>query len=64
MSKPTDPNKKPQGELAIRTIARPADTNINGDIFGGWLMSQIDIAAAMSVYTLSSCGCETDAVKE
>ncbi|MGF1660025.1 MAG: acyl-CoA thioesterase [Rubrimonas sp.] len=30
---------------AIRTIAMPADTNANGDIFGGWLMSQMDMAA-------------------
>ncbi|MBA4788206.1 MAG: acyl-CoA thioesterase [Pseudomonadota bacterium] len=30
---------------AIRTIAMPADTNPNGDIFGGWLMSQMDLAA-------------------
>ncbi len=31
-------------ELAIRTIAMPADTNPSGDIFGGWLMSQMDLA--------------------
>lgn len=30
---------------SIRTIAMPADTNPNGDIFGGWLMSQMDLAA-------------------
>ena len=34
----------PTGELAIRTIAMPADTNANGDIFGGWLMAQMDLA--------------------
>lgn len=34
----------PPGELAIRTIAMPADTNPAGDIFGGWLMSQMDLA--------------------
>lgn len=34
----------PSGELAIRTIAMPADTNPAGDIFGGWLMSQMDLA--------------------
>jgi acyl-CoA thioesterase YciA len=33
------------GVLAIRTIAMPADTNPAGDIFGGWLMSQMDLAA-------------------
>ena len=35
----------PQGQPVIRTIAMPADTNPAGDIFGGWLMSQMDLAA-------------------
>ncbi|MFS8035933.1 acyl-CoA thioesterase [Xanthobacter sp. AM11] len=35
----------PSGDPSIRTIAMPADTNPNGDIFGGWLMSQMDLAA-------------------
>lgn len=34
-----------EGVLVIRTIAMPADTNPSGDIFGGWLMSQMDLAA-------------------
>lgn len=34
-----------KGEPVIRTIAMPADTNPSGDIFGGWLMSQMDLAA-------------------
>jgi acyl-CoA thioesterase YciA len=34
-------------EPALRTIAMPADANPNGDIFGGWLMSQMDIAGAV-----------------
>ncbi len=34
-----------EGALVIRTIAMPADTNPAGDIFGGWLMSQMDLAA-------------------
>ncbi len=38
--------KEPQGELEIRTIAMPADTNSNGDIFGGWVVSQMDLAGA------------------
>lgn len=33
-----------QGELALRTIAMPMDTNPNGDIFGGWVVSQMDLA--------------------
>ena len=40
-------NKKPDGELAIRTLAMPADTNPNGDIFGGWVLSQMDIAGGI-----------------
>jgi acyl-CoA thioesterase YciA len=34
-----------KGEAVIRTIAMPADTNPAGDIFGGWLMAQMDLAA-------------------
>ena len=34
-----------RGELSLRTSAMPADTNTNGDIFGGWLVSQMDLAA-------------------
>ncbi len=34
-----------RGHLSIRTLAMPADTNPSGDIFGGWLLSQMDIAA-------------------
>ncbi len=36
-----------RGELVIRTIAMPKDTNPNGDIFGGWLMSQMDLGSAI-----------------
>ncbi|NQY41919.1 MAG: acyl-CoA thioesterase [Legionellales bacterium] len=39
--------KKPKGELSLKTIAMPASTNANGDIFGGWLVSQMDIAACI-----------------
>jgi len=34
-------------DLAIRVMAMPADTNAAGDIFGGWLMSQVDIAGSI-----------------
>ncbi len=36
----------PTPELAIRTIAMPADTNPHGDIFGGWLLCQMDLAGS------------------
>lgn len=38
-------DQPPQNSPTIRTIAMPADTNPSGDIFGGWLMSQMDLAA-------------------
>ncbi len=40
-----DDQTPPSGQPVIRTIAMPADTNPSGDIFGGWLMSQMDLAA-------------------
>ena len=40
-----DPQVPPPDQPAIRTIAMPADTNPAWDIFGGWLMSQMDLAA-------------------
>jgi acyl-CoA thioesterase YciA len=38
----------PRGDLTVRTIAMPADTNANGDIFGGWVMSQMDQAGGIA----------------
>ena len=40
----TTETTEPRGELTVRTIAMPADTNANGDIFGGWVLSQMDVA--------------------
>ena len=40
----SDPAVTPAVEPALRTIAMPADTNPNGDIFGGWLLAQMDLA--------------------
>ncbi len=37
----------PQGELTLQTVAMPADTNWSGDVFGGWLLSQMDLAGAV-----------------
>lgn len=42
-----DPVESPRGELVIQTIAMPKDTNPNGDIFGGWLMSQMDLGSGI-----------------
>ena len=40
-------DQEPTGELTLRTLAMPADTNVSGDIFGGWVLSQMDIAAGI-----------------
>src|SRR5712692_5134655 len=40
--------EEPRGELAARTLAMPADTNPSGDIFGGWIMSLMDSAGAIT----------------
>jgi acyl-CoA thioesterase YciA len=38
---------EPRGVLTLQTIAMPGDTNANGDIFGGWLMAQMDLACSV-----------------
>ena len=38
---------EPKGEITIQTIAMPADSNANGDIFGGWLMAQMDLGGSV-----------------
>ncbi|MGA9010157.1 MAG: acyl-CoA thioesterase [Xanthobacteraceae bacterium] len=43
---PSPPELPPTFEPGIRTIAMPADTNPHGDIFGGWLLCQMDLAGA------------------
>ena len=39
---------EPSGDLTVRTIAMPADTNANGDIFGGWVLSRMDQAGGIA----------------
>lgn len=39
--------RQPEGSLILRTLAMPSDTNANGDIFGGWIMSQMDMGGAI-----------------
>ena len=46
MSEATD--DQPHGDLTVRLIAMPADTNANGDIFGGWVLSQMDQAGGIA----------------
>ncbi len=47
------PAEEPRGELAVRTLAMPADTNPSGDIFGGWLMSLMDVAGGIAAGSLA-----------
>ena len=44
---PVNTETEPCGDLCIRTLAMPADTNANGDIFGGWLLSQMDLGGGV-----------------
>lgn len=53
----------PKGDLTIRTIAMPADTNPSGDIFGGWVLSQMDIAGGIAAAERSKSRVVTVAVE-
>lgn len=55
---------KPDQELTFRTIAMPADTNPAGDIFGGWVMSQMDLSAFVRACEIARGRTVTVAVKE
>ncbi len=52
-------NAVPIGEPVIRTVAMPADTNPAGDIFGGWLMAQMDLAAGSAAARRARGRCAT-----
>ena len=58
-----NPGEKPRGELFIQAAAMPADTNPNGDIFGGWLLSQMDIAGGIAARSHSGGRTVTIAVE-
>ena len=47
MSDEKEISRQPRGLLALRAVAMPKDTNPNGDIFGGWILAQMDIAGGM-----------------
>ena len=48
------PNTLPPGELPVlRIVPMPADTNAHGTIFGGWVMSQVDIAGGVAAYEVA-----------
>lgn len=60
----TEQNKdgEPEGSLVLRTLAMPSDTNPNGDIFGGWILSQMDIAGGILAKEVSQGRVATIAV--
>jgi acyl-CoA thioesterase YciA len=55
---------KPIGELTLRTLAMPADANPAGDIFGGWVMAQMDLASGIRAAERARGRVVTAAVKE
>ena len=55
---------KPTGELTLRTLAMPADANAAGDIFGGWVMAQMDLACGIRAAERAHGRVVTAAVKE
>jgi acyl-CoA thioesterase YciA len=59
-----DDTPKPKGELTLRTLAMPADANPAGDIFGGWVMAQMDLASGIRAAERARGRVVTAAVKE
>lgn len=53
---------EPRGDLTLRTMAMPADTNAAGDIFGGWVLSQMDLAGGIAAGERARCRVVTIAV--
>jgi len=58
-----DRDPEPVGELTLQTLAMPRDTNANGDIFGGWLVSQMDLAAGIAMKSIARGRSATVAIK-
>ena len=54
----------PRGELALRVPAVPADTNASGDIFGGWIMGMMDMAAGSTAHEMAAGRVATVAVSD
>ena len=54
----------PEGELTLQTVTFPADTISSGDIFGGWVLSQMDIAAGITAAQRAKGRCATAAINE
>lgn len=57
-----DGARPPSSEPALRTLAMPGDANPNGDIFGGWVLAQMDLAGAVPAYAAAKGRIATVAV--
>ena len=57
-------HRLPEGERTIAVVAMPADTNPSGDIFGGWILSQMDIAGGVAASRIAEGRTATIGVKE
>lgn len=53
---------EPRGQLVTRVVAMPADTNANGDVFGGWLVSNMDLAGGIEGRRRAKCRVVTVAI--
>jgi len=60
----SDTNLRPEGVLSLQTIAMPADTNWSGDVFGGWIVSQMDLAGAIHAERFSRGRCATISINQ
>ncbi len=58
-----DANPTPQGELSLQQVAMPGDTNPHGDVFGGWLMSQMDLGGYVTACEVAGGRVATVAVE-
>jgi acyl-CoA thioesterase YciA len=61
---PESDTEEPRGELTLRTLAMPGDANAAGDIFGGWVMAQMDLACGIRAAERAGGRVVTAAVRE
>ena len=55
--------REPEGALTLQTVPMPGDTNSGGDVFGGWVVSQMDIAAGITAIDRAQGRCATVAIE-
>ena len=60
----SDSHVKPEGTLSLQTLAMPAETNWSGDVFGGWIVSQMDLAGAIHAERFSKGRCATISINQ